>query len=58
MPFVGGLLADQFGLVVPVILAALAVLLIAPVSLGLPETAPRVLARRSLSLSPSSEALA
>ena len=58
MPFVGGLAADRLGLVVPLILAALAVLLIAPVSVGVPETAPRLQARRALTLAASPEVLA
>ena len=44
MPFVGGLAADRLGLVVPIVVAGLAVLLIAPVVVGVPETAPRLLA--------------
>jgi MFS family permease len=46
MPFVGGLAADSIGLVVPLLMAGVAVLSIAPVVLGVPETAPRIVARR------------
>lgn len=44
-PIIGGILADRFGLLVPVALMGLCELAIAPVMLGVPETAPRVLAR-------------
>jgi MFS family permease len=46
MPFIGGLAADRVSLVIPIVMAGVAVLLIAPVVLGVPETAPRILARR------------
>jgi predicted MFS family arabinose efflux permease len=52
MPFLAGLAADRLGLVVPPVLAALAILLIAPVTLGVPETAPRILSRRPRVASP------
>jgi MFS family permease len=52
MPFIGGLAADRLGLVVPLVMAALAVLLIAPVTLAVPETAPRILATRAPVASP------
>jgi MFS family permease len=45
-PIIGGVLADRFGLIVPVVLAGLCQLAILPMLLGVPETAPRVLARR------------
>ena len=41
-----GMLADRFGLVVPIMLGAVCELLVAPLILSVPETAPRVLARR------------
>jgi MFS family permease len=44
-PIIGGILADHFGLVAPLVLAGAFQLVIAPVLLGVPETAPRVLAR-------------
>jgi predicted MFS family arabinose efflux permease len=52
MPFVAGLAADRLGLVVAPVIAALTVLLIAPVTLSVPETAPRILARRAPMPSP------
>jgi MFS family permease len=45
MPFLGGVAADRIGLVVPIVSAGLAMLLIAPVMVAVPETAPRMLAR-------------
>jgi MFS family permease len=45
-PVIGGVLADHFGLMVPVVLAALFWLVNVLVLLPIPETAPRVLARR------------
>jgi predicted MFS family arabinose efflux permease len=53
MPFVAGLAADRLGLAVPLVIGGLAVLLIAPVTLGVPETAPRILARRAPVASPT-----
>jgi MFS family permease len=47
MPLVGGLAADRFGLAAPLGIAGLLVLLIVPAVLAMPETAPRVLARRA-----------
>jgi MFS family permease len=47
-PVIGGILADRFGLVVPVVLAGLCWLVAVPFLWGLPETAPRVLARRGV----------
>jgi predicted MFS family arabinose efflux permease len=44
MPFLAGLAADRIGLVVPILVGGVAVLLIAPVVVGVPETAPRMLA--------------
>ena len=46
MPFIGGVASDNIGLVVPLLMAGVAVLLIGPVVVGVPETAPRILARR------------
>jgi MFS family permease len=51
MPFVGGLAADQFGLTVPLTMAGIAILLIAPAVLAIPETAPRIVGRRVPALS-------
>jgi ACS family hexuronate transporter-like MFS transporter len=45
-PIYGGVLADHFGLALPLVLAGVFQLLTAPVLFGVPETAPRVLARR------------
>ena len=45
-PIIGGALADVFGLVVPLVLAGVFLVVIAPLMLAVPETAPRVLARR------------
>ena len=45
-PIIGGVLADRFGLVVPLTLAAVCLLLVALALIGVPETAPRVLMRR------------
>jgi MFS family permease len=47
-PVIGGVLADRFGLVVPEVLAAICILLVAAALAGVPETAPRVLMRRGL----------
>src|SRR5579859_27761 len=47
-PVIGGILADRFGLVVPVVLAGLCWVVALPIVIGLPETAPRVLLRRGL----------
>jgi MFS family permease len=46
-PVLGGILADRFGLAVPVVLAAVCELAIVPIVLAIPETAPRVLRRRT-----------
>jgi len=56
-PIIGGILADQFGLLVPVVMAGVCQLLIVPVMLGVPETAPRVLARRGLAPAASQEVM-
>ena len=47
MPFIGGITAERVGLVAPILMAGVAVLLIAPAILTVPETAPRVRTRRS-----------
>jgi MFS family permease len=52
-PIIGGILADRFGLVVPVVLAAACELAAVVVLLGVPETAPCVLARREPAVSPA-----
>jgi MFS family permease len=52
-PIIGGILADRFGLVVPVVLAAACQFAAVVVLLGVPETAPRVLARRQPAVSPA-----
>jgi MFS family permease len=44
-PIIGGVLADRFGLLIPVVLAAACELMIVPIVLAVPETAPRVLGR-------------
>ncbi len=44
-PVIGGALADRFGLIVPVVVAAVCELAIVPLVLGIPETAPRRLLR-------------
>jgi len=46
-PIIGGILADRSGLIVPVVLAGLCQLAIAPILSGIPETAPRILARQA-----------
>jgi MFS family permease len=46
-PIIGGILADHSSLIVPVLLGGLCQLAIAPILVGIPETAPRILARRS-----------
>jgi MFS family permease len=46
-PIVGGVLADHMGLVAPVVLAGVCQLVIAPVLLRVPETAPRLVSRRT-----------
>jgi MFS family permease len=48
-PVIGGVLADRFGLVVPEVLAAVCILLVAAALTGVPETAPSILMRRGLS---------
>jgi len=45
-PIIGGFLADHSSLIVPVVLGGLCQLGIAPILQGIPETAPRILARR------------
>ncbi|MBV8718515.1 MAG: MFS transporter [Chloroflexi bacterium] len=45
-PVIGGVLADRFGLIVPVVLAGLCWVVALPMVIGIPETAPRVLLRR------------
>ena len=52
-PIIGGVLADRFGLVVPMVLAATCLLLVVVALLGVPETAPRVLMRRGLAPQPA-----
>jgi MFS family permease len=47
-PIIGGLLADRFGLIVPVVLAGLCWVVALPLLLGVPETAPKVLLKRGL----------
>ncbi len=47
-PVIGGVLADRFGLAIPIVLAGLCELLIVPMMVGVPETAPRVLLRRRI----------
>jgi predicted MFS family arabinose efflux permease len=46
-PVIGGVLADNFGLIVPVVLAGVFILLIAPTLSGVPETAPRLVLRQA-----------
>jgi len=57
-PVIGGVLADHYGLVVPVALAAVCLLLAAVALLRVPETAPRVLTRRGLVTQPTQVAQA
>ena len=46
-PSLAGVLADRYGLSAPIWLLAVLAVLIVLLALGLPETAPRVLARRA-----------
>jgi MFS family permease len=57
-PIIGGILADNFGLIVPVTLSGLVWLVVIAMMLPLPETAPRVLARRQVAPAGSQEAVA
>ena len=47
-PIIGGVLADNFGLTVPVVLASVCILLVAVALAGVPETAPRLVSRQSV----------
>jgi MFS family permease len=47
-PIIGGVLADNFGLTVPVVLASVCILLVAAALAGVPETAPRLVSRQSV----------
>ncbi|MBV9326382.1 MAG: MFS transporter [Chloroflexi bacterium] len=47
-PIIGGILADRFGLMVPVVLAGLLWVVNVVILLPVPETAPRILARRGV----------
>jgi MFS family permease len=46
-PVIGGVLADNFGLTVPVVLASVCILLVAAALAGVPETAPRLVLRQA-----------
>jgi MFS family permease len=52
MPFIGGIASDHIGLVVPLVMAGVAILLIAIAALAIPETAPRVVSRRATLTAP------
>jgi MFS family permease len=56
-PIVGGALADAFGLIVPVTLAGAVWLAVIAMMLPLPETAPRILARRGVAPAGPQEAV-
>jgi MFS family permease len=47
VPVLGGFAADRFGLAAPLVMASLCMLVLALVVPGIPETAPRLLRRRS-----------
>ena len=53
MPFLGGVASDTIGLVVPILMAGVAITLIAPAMLAVPETAPRIVTRRASAPGPA-----
>jgi predicted MFS family arabinose efflux permease len=55
-PIIGGVLADRFGLIVPVVLASVFTLLVAAALTGVPETAPRQLMQRGSAPRPAPQA--
>jgi MFS family permease len=57
-PVIGGVLADHFGLLVPVTLAGLVWLVVIGMFLPIPETAPKVLARQGLAPAAPQESVA